>query len=90
MDDATKIVLAPGLHSVRQEDGTIRIEPSGEHKDRTVAFRVTAGQFATEIQPFVESFPERQFATAFRWLLEQPAVRDVMQSRVGAVTTRRR
>ncbi len=90
MDDTAKIVLAPGLHSVRQPDGSIRIEQSGERKDRTFAVRVTAGQYATQIQPFVESFPERQLAVAFRWLLDQPAVRSLMESRVAEATVPRR
>jgi len=86
--DPTAIKLAPGLHAVIR-DGITHIEPSGERRDKTISLRLTAGEYL-ELQPFIESFPERQVGSALRWLLEHDDVRKVMAGRIKAQTRKRR
>lgn len=77
--------LAPGLHARQLEDGTTLVEPSGEHKTHTVAFRLTASGKA-ELMPFLDTFTNGQIGLAMRWLLEHPDVKRVMEERVAGAT----
>lgn len=81
-EPSAPLKLAPGLQARQLDDGSIYVEQSGERKDQTVAFRVTATEFVQVIQPFVESFPQRQFSVAMRWLLDQPEVKELIERRV--------
>lgn len=85
-DSAPSLQLAPGLHARTLDNGTVYVEPSGEHKDQTVAFRVTASQYATQILPFRETFPQSQLGIAMRWLLDQPEVRKLIDDRIASTT----
>ncbi len=83
---AKPIQLAPGLVSRELPDGTTYIEPSGERKTQTVAFRVAPSTHAQLIAPLVDSFPDGQISTAFRWLLEHPAVAEVIRRKISEST----
>ncbi len=80
------VQLAPGLVARQLPDGTPYIEPSGERKTQTVAFRVTPSTHAQLIAPLVDSFPDGQISTAFRWLLEHPAVAEVIRRKISEST----
>lgn len=88
IDPSATIRLAPGLHAVTR-DGVTHIEPSGERRDKTIAFRLTASEYL-ELQPFIDSFPQRQSGVAIRWLLENDDVRKVMAGRIVGQTRKRR
>lgn len=83
---AKPIQLAPGLVSRELPDGTTYIEPSGERKTQTVAFRVAPSTYVTLLAPLVDTFPDHQISTAFRWLLEQPAVLDAIRGKISEAT----
>lgn len=88
IDPSATIKLAPGLHAVTR-DGITHIEPSGERRDKTIAFRLTASEYL-ELQPFIDSFPQRQSGIAIRWLLENEDVRKIMAARITNQTRKRR
>lgn len=58
---------------------------------RTISFRVESSTYA-KLLPFIESFEEREWGVAMRWLLEQEAVKTVIsdQVRSAARPARRR
>jgi hypothetical protein len=80
------VQLAPGLVARQLPDGTTYIEPSGERKTQTVAFRVAPSTYVTLLAPLVDTFPDHQISTAFRWLLEQPAVLDAIRGKISEAT----
>lgn len=51
--------------------------PKSEPLHHTVAFRLTASDRA-RLEAFVESFPDKTYGEAFRWLLSEPTVTAVM------------
>jgi hypothetical protein len=83
-----KIEVPAGHLLVETEDG-YRVVKSEVLLSKTIAFRLPAAEYAS-LLPFLESFPQRQWGVAMRWLFEQPEVKDAMQARMKAATRPRR
>jgi len=69
-------------------DGYV-VKRSGDLLSKTIAFRLSAGHYA-DIRPFLESFPQRSWAAAMRWLLSDERVRAVMAERVRSTSKRKK
>lgn len=59
----------------------LRKKTSKEPANRTIAFRCQPSVYARLI-PFVESFEEREWGTALRWLLDDETVKAVISERI--------
>lgn len=85
----TTIVPPPGYRAVVDHDGTVSFESTGEILDKTIGWRVPASEYAGYL-PFLEAFPERNWATAMRWLMARPAVKAEIAARIEASARPRR
>ena len=81
------IVCPPGFHITQDDEGTYRMEPTGERLTHTVAFRLPPSEWFA-LLPFFESFSEGKGSVAIRWLLAQPEVQAVIERKAQAATTR--
>lgn len=79
------IKLPPGMTIVEDGAGGYEVVGSKESMVRTVAFRTTPSTYAAML-PFIETFPERTWGAAIRWLLEDQRVRTVIAERIGGAT----
>lgn len=84
MGTVGKIEVPNGYVAVENPDGSITVR-KGEDMvlSKSITFRTVTAEF-NRLLPFVETFPERSWSHAFRWLLDQDEVRDVITSRVRA------
>lgn len=55
--------------------------PTDNPKAHVISFRLNADEFAS-VLPFIASFADHRMATAFRWLIEQPEVTQVMADKI--------
>ena len=53
------------------------------HLTHVITFRVSAAELGP-IQALRAAFPEAEYGKAFRWLLEQPEVHDVIERKAGS------
>lgn len=71
---------ADGTWSVRKTEDAKLVKPIG--------WRVSVPEF-NALLPFIETFPNRAWSEAFRWLFAQPAVKALIAERVqGALEPR--
>lgn len=81
MTTAPNIDVPVGYVLVESEDGGWRIEKSEERLSKSVSWRVTPSEMAM-LKPFFDSFPGGKPTEAMRWLVNRPAVRAEMSTRV--------
>lgn len=62
-----------------------KLVPAGARYTHTVSFRVTTTQ-ALQLTALKETFTDKSWGEAFRWLLAQPIVNDLIASRVAIST----
>ena len=87
MSTVPMIKVPAGFSLVENGDDGWEIVKNAEPMTRTVAFRVTASTYS-EALALVESFPDRSWGTALRWLLDDGTVRGVIADRIGRSTKR--
>lgn len=75
------VIVPVGFQLVERDWGwTIEADPK-ERLSSTISFRVTSAEYSAW-RIFVETFPERTFAVAMRWLRAQPTVADLIRGRI--------
>lgn len=62
-----------------------KLVPAGARYTHTVSFRITTTQ-ALQLATLKETFSDKSWGEAFRWLLNQPIVKDLIETRVAAST----
>lgn len=90
MSDIPKIEMPAGATLRENEDGslTVVLDPTGEPLSKTIAFRTTSTAYVGMLA-WRESFADRTWASAFRWLFAQPEVTEAITRRMAAQTRRR-
>jgi len=58
-----------------------KLVPAGARYTHTVSFRLTTAQ-AVQLAALKETFSDKSWGEAFRWLLTQPIVKNLIDSRV--------
>lgn len=82
MDPNPKVSVPAGFEAVVAEDGSVAVrQREGQSFTKTISFRTTTEDF-NQLLPFLETFPSRSWAEAFRWLLGQDGVRGCVASRI--------
>lgn len=67
----------------------VDVATPAEPLTRTIAWRVPTSEYVGFI-PLLETFPERSWAKAFRWLFDDPRVKAVIDERIaGSMTSAR-
>lgn len=62
-----------------------KLVPAGARYTHTVSFRLTTAQ-AVQLAALKETFTDKSWGEAFRWLLTQPIVTSLVESRITAST----
>ena len=86
MPNTTPKVKVPHGFSLIQTPTGYEVVANGETMTRTVAFRLPASLYA-DVAELVETFPQRTFAAALRWMLADEEIRRIIKSRIDARTT---
>jgi len=75
-----------GYSVVETKDG-YEVVANGETLSRTIAFRLPASLYA-DLADLVETFPERSWAAAMRWLVSDSSVNEIISARIASQTKR--
>ena len=67
--------------------GGYEVVASKEPMTKTVAFRLPPSEYGT-MMTLVETFPERSWGAALRWLISDDQVRSVIAQRITLATRR--
>ena len=87
MSDLPPAIRVPvGFHVVTTTNG-YEVVSNGETFKRTVAFRLPASMYA-DLEDLINTFPERSWGAAMRWLVTDPTVQEVIKTRVCGMTRR--
>lgn len=86
MSDAPTIKLPPGMLLREDGAGGYEVVNSKEPMSKTVAFRMTPSNYTIMLN-LMETFPERSWGAAFRWLLNHDTVTDVIANRISSSFT---
>jgi hypothetical protein len=84
-----EIKVPIGMSLVQMSDGSYEVVANHEPMSKTVAFRLPASTY-NDVLAFVESFPDKGWGSAMRWLLSEPDVRAKIATKIAESTRRRR
>jgi len=62
-----------------------KLVPAGARYTHTVSFRLTTAQ-AVQLAALKETFSDKSWGEAFRWLLTQPIVKNLIDTRIATST----
>lgn len=80
--------LPPGFELFVEADGTKTVRKREDSVlSQTITFRTTTAD-KNRLLPLVETFPERTWSAAFKWLVGHPGVQEIIKAKVdGALTS---
>lgn len=87
MPNSVHVDVPPGFSAEVQPDGSIKVRKQEDVRlSKSISFRLSTEEH-NHLLPFAETFPKRSWSDAFRWLLDQPGVRQTMAGRIDASVT---